>query len=268
MGNDIALNDLLNLSKLADIKFRFMTPHYSGDPLDIFKREPDKIDEWLLWNYAKLRSFKIGDTVFGFIRLHGDKWLLVRAVRITEDLNAFNGVGYQAINIGEYQKYLGRVIISYKNRAQKLIRNAATLIDECKVSRILENVYSNDDFPGYDNVRISWQELNHVIDTIAWKTALENQQAVYLITDRSNGKMYVGSATGDQMLYNRWKDYMSSGHGGNADLKKLASEHIKNNFYFSILDIYKSKVSKDVVINREQWWKKTLRTNIFGYNKN
>lgn len=268
MDNEIALNDLLRLNNLENIKFRFMTPHNSGDPLDTFKHEPEKIDDWLLWNYSKLRSFKVGELAFGFIRLHSDKWLFVRAVRIMEDLDTFNGVGYKSVNVPEYQKYLGRVIISYKNRSQKLIRNAATLINDCKVSRILEGIYSNDDFPGYDSVQVSWRELNYLIDKVAWKTALENQQAVYLITDRSNGKMYVGSATGDQMLYSRWKSYIKSGHGGNAELKGLSAEHIKNNFYFSILDIYKSSVSKDVVIAREQWWKRTLQTNLFGYNRN
>ena len=33
--------------------------------------------------------------------------------------------------------------------------------------------------------------------------ALRNQKGVYLITDTSNGKMYVGSAYGDEMILNR-----------------------------------------------------------------
>ena len=51
-------------------------------------------------------------------------------------------------------------------------------------------VFENDKFPGYDNINISFKELSRVINNDGWKTALQNQKGVYLLTDNSNGKMY------------------------------------------------------------------------------
>lgn len=80
--------------------------------------------------------------------------------------------------------------------------------------------------------------------------------------------MYVGSAYGETMLLGRWKSYIHNGHGGNVELKNIEFEHIQNNFEYSILDIYKSTINDEVIINRESWWKETLLTRKFGYNRN
>ena len=80
--------------------------------------------------------------------------------------------------------------------------------------------------------------------------------------------MYVGSATGEDMILGRWKSYIKNGNGGNVGLKKLDFEYIKSNFTYSILDIYKSTVNDESIIARENWWKETLHTRQFGYNKN
>ena len=102
----------------------------------------------------------------------------------------------------------------------------------------------------------------------SWKTAFQNQKAVYLITDTFNGKCYVGSAYGEKMLLNRWQNYVTSKDGGNAQLQGLSKEHIQNNFRYSILDIFKASTNDNVIIARESWWKETLMTRKFGYNSN
>ena len=106
-----------------------------------------------------------------------------------------------------------------------------------------------------------------------WIAALENQKAVYLITDKSNGKLYVGSATSnDGMLLQRWRSYIANGHGGNKELVELVKnngfDHIKQNFQYSILENYNAKVDDHVILERESWWKETLQTRAFGYNSN
>ncbi len=101
-----------------------------------------------------------------------------------------------------------------------------------------------------------------------WVSALKNQKGVYLITDTSNGKMYVGSAYGENMILGRWKSYIRNGHGENKELKRLSFEHIKKNFRYSILDIFKSTTEDTTIIEREGWWKETLQTRKFGYNAN
>jgi len=88
------------------------------------------------------------------------------------------------------------------------------------------------------------------------------------LTDVSNGKMYVGSAYGENMILGRWRAYVKTGHGGNTGLKRLTFDHIKQNFRYSILDIYKSTIDDQIIIDRENRWKEVLQTRKFGYNEN
>ena len=140
---------------------------------------------------------------------------------------------------------------------------------------ILPSVFDGESFPGYDNVRLSFQQLETIITRKKsdWIGALQNQKAVYLITDKSNGKLYVGSATSDNgMLLDRWTSYIKNGHGGNKSLIALIKEkgfdYIKNNFQYSILENYNAKTDDNVILQREQWWKETLKSKDFGYNCN
>ena len=84
-----------------------------------------------------------------------------------------------------------------------MIRRAESVIDQCEVAQILPDTFDNDLFPGYDKVNISWEEMSRVLEKSTWKTALQNQKGVYLITDISNGKMCIGSAYGENMILGR-----------------------------------------------------------------
>ena len=149
-----------------------------------------------------------------------------------------------------------------------MLRKANSVLDECEILQILPDTFDNDIFPGYDKVNLSWNELSRVINKESWKTALQNQKGIYLITDITNGKMYVGSAYGEHMLLGRWKSYVKTGNGGNIELKKLSHAYIKSNFKYSILDIFKSTIDDKIILERESWWKVVLQTREFGYNKN
>ena len=132
----------------------------------------------------------------------------------------------------------------------------------------MPDTFDNDIFPGYDKVNVSWEELSRIVEKESWKTALQNQKGIYLITDVSNGKMYVGSAYGENMIMSRWKSYIKTGNGGNVGLKKLKFDYIKENFKYSILDIFKSTIDDQIIIEKESWWKDVLHTREFGYNIN
>ena len=267
----IKLSDILKFSQEelenTRIKFNLM---FAGNwnPIEIFKNKDEKVLlEGQYWNSGK-RNFKEGQITIGFIRIKDDLWLLFHIGKVTKVLNVFNGIGYEHEELLEYKKYFGRLIVKYKNTSQKLTRRAIPLIDECEVYEILPDIFDNDIFPGYDNVNLSWNDLSRVLQKDSWKTALQNQKGVYLITDTSNGKMYVGSAYGERMLLGRWEDYAKTGNGGNKELKELSFDHIKQYFRYSILDIFKSTIKDELIISRETWWKEVLLTRNFGYNKN
>jgi hypothetical protein len=270
--DSIKLNDILQLGNLDNVKIRFnLMFAQNWNPIELFKNgDTSTMIEGQYWNYNKNKSFKEGQITLGLVKIKSneDYWLLFHIGQVTKDLNNLNGFGYEYQDLPQYQKYVGRLIIKYKNKAQTMIRKAESVIDDCYISQILPDTFDNDLFPGYEKVSISWNEMSRVIEKENWKTALQNQKGIYLITDVINGKMYVGSAYGENMILGRWRAYVMNGHGGNVGIKKLSFEYIKQNFRYSILDIYKSTTDDQIIINRESWWKDVLQSRNFGYNEN
>lgn len=254
----IKLNNILKLDNLNNVKIRFNLMFKDNwNPIETFNNnEIETILAGQYWNYNKNKSFKNGQITIGFIRIKSDEnfWLLFHIGKITKDLNVLNGIGYKFKTLSEYKKYFGRLIITFKNTSQNMIRNAESVI--------------NDLFLEYDKVNISWDKMCRVLEKDNWKTALQNQKGVYLLTDTSNGKKYVGSAYGENMILSRWRAYVKNRQGGNIRLKQLDFDHIKRNFKYSILDIYKSTTDDQLILERENWWKEVLQSRKFGYNEN
>lgn len=124
------------------------------------------------------------------------------------------------------------------------------------------------DFRSFNLVDIDFRNLKRLTQNpesnVTWMKALSSVNGVYLIRDQSSGKLYVGSAYGDQGIYGRWSDYAKNGHGGNKKLKGLNPD----NFKFSILEIVSATTTPDEVIECENRWKEKLGTRKHGLNKN
>ena len=76
------------------------------NPLDFFRsNNKEELMKWLFWNYSK-KSFKVGETVIGLLRLDGDRWLLFNISKVTKDLNTFSGPGFEYETVAQYQQYL------------------------------------------------------------------------------------------------------------------------------------------------------------------
>ncbi|MBR6578905.1 MAG: GIY-YIG nuclease family protein [Clostridia bacterium] len=273
----IILDNLLRIpdSESHIVKIRFNQHDGSDDPMDLYLRNPDIINsQWLFWR-NKQRFFNVGQIAICLMKISNDEWLLTTIKRVTQELNVTNGVNYIGEELQEYSHYFGRVKIKYHRTSQTQGVFYNTVRNELEVLEILPNIFDGDEFPGYDKVRLSYTQLKSIIDRKkkSWVAALENQKAVYLITDKNNGKLYVGSATSEKgMLLSRWMNYADSGHGGNVELKKLVNEkgleYVKNYFQYSILENYNAKVDDHIILERESWWKETLQSRRFGYNYN
>jgi len=197
-----------------------------------------------------------------------DEWLFAG---IYESLNVKqNDNGrfvYETKLLDVANEFIGRTVFKFKKDFRNSYLCLENHIENINLLEIKKEVVKPM-FPGYDNVNVSWQDLSDNIESDSWRTALENQKGVYLITDKSNGKHYVGSAYGQDMILGRWRNYVQNGHGGNKDLKALGFDYIKENFQYSILEIFKSTTDDNTIIDRESWWKEVLMTRDFGYNKN
>ena len=273
----IKLNDLLRISadQAKAYKVKFNQEDGLEDPMELYLHDPEIVNtQWLFWR-NKIRYFNVGQIAVCFLKLSYDTWLLTTIKRVTKELDVLDGINYEGEEIAEYSPYFGRVIVKYHKKVQTQGMYYNTVSDELEVLTILPTVYDGDEFPGYDKVRLSYEQLAGIIayHKNSWVAALENQKAVYLITDKSNGKLYVGSATSKEgMLLARWMSYAQNGHGGNTELIKLIHEkgfdHVKKYFQYSILENYNAKVDDKIILERESWWKETLQSKKHGYNDN
>lgn len=273
----LLLKDLLSFSdeEIGKVKIKFNQHNGNEDPMDLYKSNPEIVNTtWLFWN-EKRRYFFEGQIAVCFLKLSYDKWLLTTIKKITKDLGISGGISFEGEEIERFKPLFGRVIVQYHKTSIAQGRYFSELQDELIVNQILPDKYDGEDFPGYDKVRLSYQQLESIINKGKkdWIAALSNQKAVYLITDKSNGKLYVGSATSDTgMLLQRWSNYVSDGHGGNKELVELVRregfDHVKAYFQYSILENYNAKVDDHVILARESWWKETLQSRVWGYNSN
>lgn len=270
----ILLNDILNLNEeeLKNVKVKFNQWNHYEDPMETYKKDNDVINtQWLFWRNEN-RYFNVGQLAMCLLKLSYDTWLFTTLKKVIKEYDIKEGINYEGEEIEKYKKYYGRIIIKYHKTERTQGMYLSNIYKELEVQQILPTTFDGDDFPGYDKVRLSFEQLETIIKSGKrdWIAALENQKAVYLISDKSNGMLYVGSATSKQgMLLDRWRTYIQNGHGGNKELRKLDFDYIKKNFQYSILENYNAKIDDSVILDREKWWKRTLVSlTPNGYNDN
>lgn len=273
----ILLKDLLRFTPEQEEKAKVKFNIYNGsnNPIDIYKNNPDEINkQWLYWRNEN-RYFRVGQIAICLVRIRGDHWLLTTVDTVDSELDVKNGINYTGIPFAEYKEYYGRTIVKFHKAFQTQGVNYEKVKDQLEICQILPDTFDDDDFPGYDKVKLSYRQLKSILDRNKkdWIAALENQKAVYLITDLNNGKLYVGSATSETgMLLHRWQDYALNCHGGNKELKKIVDEkgikYVQDNFQYSILENYNAKIDDETIKARESWWKEILQTKKYGYNDN
>lgn len=229
------------------------------------------------------KRFTNGELVFCFIPYGDEEWLLTNVFKVLDDSKELIDVDEDAMS--DYKQYLGRLVITWKNRNTRNIRmKNLDSIKKLTVKTILEEPLDelSKEFPGYKNVAVGYYELKRKLDVSnEWKSYLKARKGIYLISDVSNGKLYVGSAYGKDGIYGRWKTYIDSGFDKNElengkypnerfqqIVKEYGMGYIQRNFRYTILESFTDEISNEDIINRESWWKKRLLTKEYGYNAN
>ena len=169
--------------------------------------------------------------------------------------------------------FRGRVVVDFARTFRNSYPNGETCDSKLIVHQILPEAYTIRDFPGYRKVDISKAILDAIVraQPMSWVTALSSVAGVYLISDVKKGKLYVGSATGEGGIWQRWLSYSKSGHGGNLllrDLLAVEGAERANDFRFSILEIADIHDSEAELLTRETHWKRLLLTRDHGLNAN
>ena len=173
------------------------------------------------------------------------------------------------VEVDGYEDLKERVIIRWRNGISwhQWIKN------EMEVLEIAPGLHYKR-FTDYFDLILDFKELSEIVEYqySDWKQVLSAIKGVYLITDQNTGKLYVGSAYGEDGIWGRWCEYVTTnGHGGNKSLKDLVEsdkEYALKHFQFSILMLLPKTVTADEAIRKEQLFKRKLGTNSFGLNNN
>lgn len=176
---------------------------------------------------------------------------------------------YSMQEVTGYEDLRERVIIRWENAISwhQWIRN------EMEVLEISPGLHYKR-FTDYFDLILTFRELKEIIlnKYSDWKTILSSIKGIYLITDTKTGKLYVGSAYGEDGIWGRWSEYVATnGHGGNLSLRTLVEKdtnYASCYFQFSILMLLSKTVTAETAIEKEVMFKKKLGTNAFGLNNN
>lgn len=264
------ITELFHNVNPKEIKIHFASnPNPANNPLHAFwKGEFKRWQEW-----QNKRNFE-RPYIFSLIHYSGTNWLFAGLYHQLGKLKVDDHYEYKTEILPTHESLVGRLIVNFPKSFRNSYPNGENYMKKMLVAEVLKFPSSFKHFPGYDNVKIPFRELKPIIETSesTWKTALQNMNGVYLITDLANGNQYVGSAYGEKAFWNRWNDYISNGHGGNTLLKHVVKEnglnYVVENYQISILEVMNSNSMKEEVIQRESFWKEVLGTRSFGLNAN
>lgn len=238
---------------------------------DLYNLYRSKREEFLAYQNSQSKDVFNGvDFIVSFIGEEGHLSRFIGVYRLTNRKKiADDHFEYQMEEVDkQFDDLKERVIIRWKNAISwhQWIKN------EMEVIEIHPGLHYKQ-FTDYFDFILNFEELKEIVQEQYgdWKKMLSATKGVYLISDTKTGKLYVGSAYGEDGIWGRWSNYVSTnGHGGNKTLKQLIIEDptYGNNFQFSILMLLPRTITPDEAIKKEQLFKNKLGTNSFGLNNN
>jgi hypothetical protein len=217
------------------------------------------------------------DRIVSLIQLDGARWLFAGVYDVlgVKKVVRPRGECYQYITreVPGLEHLTGRAIVRFDKQFRASYLIGPKYADQMHVVALHEQRMTVGEFPGFNSVLLSHATLKTIVreNIESWRAALGAVAGVYVITDKSNGEQYVGSAYGVGGIWNRWCNYAQNGHGGNAQLRAVLRDkgatHAEH-FQYAILEVCDLRESSDFVIGRESHWKEVLQTRDHGLNRN
>lgn len=271
----VLLFDLLSVNASSineeDCKIHLAVWNGNEDPVDVFLA--GEFEGWQSWQSRKNFERKY---IISLLQLPGvDKWLFAGGFKSEgcSYIEKGNCHRYKTHEIDELKEFSGRLVVLFTRSGRQSYLNAENWSNDITVYEIKPKRMVVEEFPGYNKIKLSKRKLEIIISQSieSWRVALLNVSGVYLIADTNTGKLYVGSATGDGGIWQRWVEYAENGHGGNKELKevlKKKGERYSDKFQYSILEITDTHASTNDVLERESHWKDVMCSRQHGYNAN
>lgn len=253
---ELSLRNLLNLSaeEIKNSKICLSAYNYKENKYfyDIWQESNKKFVDFSYYNSKKRKNFISGQIVFGFVQIpkNNKKWVLITVGKILKSCENDQICDYEKIE--KYNGMLGRLYIELApGHRFGFVYNLNRYIDQAKVISIDDKNKDIVKFKGFNNVNLTYKELCLVLsnENSDYYKILNNIKEVYCLTDLNTGKLYIGSASGNEGIAKRWKDYIISDDGGNKELislkRKDNGNYIKNNFTFTLLEFFDMNVSRN-----------------------
>ena len=127
-------------------------------------------------------------------------------------------------------------------------------------------------FKSYSDINLPYLKLKRIFEKEPdeWKTALQAVNCIYIITDHTNGKHYIGSTYDKGGMWKRWAGYAGTGHNENLTLKAILAEDPARleKWSWAVLETLPLNITDKEAIHRENLYKEKFLTREFGYNNN
>ncbi len=267
----ILLSHVLPIAEPGNYKCHFARWNGKNQPLEVFIRDRQ---EWRGWQeYRGDRNDFNREYIFSLMSFYHepDCWLYGGTYRVLER----HPDRYVVELAGHGQQFIGRLKLHLVYRERQTRTRFENHYSKLEVREITPEPFSGRGFEGFESVDLSFEELETLVrnDRQDWKAPLANVKGIYVITDTSTGRRYVGKASGEKGIWARWSTYVSTGHGGNKELKELVDDpnlaYCRANFRFALLEYRPSVTPDDVIDKRETFWKNLLLTRgEYGLNAN
>jgi len=232
-----------------------------------------RTDKQAFLAYQNSQSKDVFNGVDFIVSFIGENGLLSRLIGVfkltSRQKIADDHFQYQSEEVKEqFDDLINRVIIRWENAISwhQWIKN------EMEVIEIHPGLHYKQ-FTDYSDFILNFDELKEIVinQYSDWKKMLTATKGIYLISDTKTGKLYVGSAYGEEGIWGRWSKYvLTNGHCGNKTLEQLIVDDPThgNNFQFSILMLLPRTITPDEAKKKERLFKNKLGTNSFGLNNN
>jgi hypothetical protein len=196
----------------------------------------------------------------GYDTLPGNAELIARGMTPWTAKEGEERVAFELEPVSTDSDWFGRLVINWPPPNQNWFRWAGR--NAFRIRYLVEESRFVGAMPAWDELVLTWPELASLPSS--WAGDLAQWRGVYLVFDAARDQRYVGSAAGSENLLGRWRDYATSGHGGNVGLRASRPE----NLHFSILERTSPDLELAAVVERETSWKRRLHTRAHGLNAN
>lgn len=243
-------------------------------PYEMWRDDRDQFELYQSTQSLRNRSYLTGKYWAAFIGTPADETLFIGLYR-TENLGlsqedfiephtlklspAGSCDKYRLELVEAFREYDGRLFIDWGPGLRSWIQRADK---QDKPILELSRVFREPDFPGYLQFLRPLSTLDRM--PISWITALKVCRGIYLLTCPRTKEQYVGSATGEAGFWGRWQQYLTTGHGGNVELKIRDP----SDYQVSILEMAGSSATTDEILQMESLWKQKLQSREMGLNRN